>query len=195
MKPVPQTPPSPRCLIRSLILSISPPSRKIPLHPTHFSTSIPSISVMIMMSAHFGHFMSASFGSVIATSLGQLIAAPVVKLKGYWMTEHIVRWRVKVNRQKSEMPINDRSRKQSDSRNMLPRQFRQYKPRSLRTEITKSRAVSLIQSSIAPISASGSILRAPNGNPTIRAIAMPSFHFIGRIPQRQISSHFHVTTT
>jgi hypothetical protein len=47
--------------------------------------------VMIMMSAHFGHFMSASFGSVIATSLGQLIAAPVVKLKGYWMTEHIVR--------------------------------------------------------------------------------------------------------
>jgi hypothetical protein len=64
--------------------------------------------VMIMMSAHFGHFMSASFGSVIATSLGQLIAAPVVKLKGYWMTEHIVRWRVKVNRQKSEMQINDR---------------------------------------------------------------------------------------
>ncbi len=70
----------------------------------------------------------------------------------------------------------------------------QNKPRSLRTEITKSRAVSLAQSSIAPISPSGSILRTPNGNPTIRAIAMPSSHFIGRIPQRQISSHFHVTT-
>jgi len=59
----------------------------------------------------------------------------------------------------------------------------------LRTEITKSRAVSLTQSSIAPISASGSILRAPNGNPTITAIAMPSFQVIGRSPQRQISSH------
>jgi len=45
------------------------------------------------------------------------------------------------------------------------------------------------QSSIAPISASGSILRAPNGNPTITAIAMPSFQVIGRSPQRQISSH------
>ena len=36
------------------------------LHPMHFSTSIPSILVMIMMSAHFGHFMSASFGSVMS---------------------------------------------------------------------------------------------------------------------------------
>ena len=34
----------------------------------------------------------------------------------------------------------------------------QNKPRSLRTEITKSRAVSLAQSSIAPISPSGNIL-------------------------------------
>ena len=46
-----------------------------------------------------------SLGSIIATSLGQLIAAPVVKLKGYWMTEHIVRWRVKVNRQKVECKL------------------------------------------------------------------------------------------
>jgi hypothetical protein len=30
---------------------------------------------------------------------------PVVKLKGYWMTEHIVRWRVKVNRQKVECKL------------------------------------------------------------------------------------------
>src|SRR5919106_470316 len=113
MKPMPQTPSSPRCLIRSLILSISPPSRKIPLHPMHFSTSIPSILVMIMLGDDhdvrtFRAFYVSSFGSVIATSLGQLIAAPVVKLKGYWMIEHIVRWRVKVNRQKSEMQINDR---------------------------------------------------------------------------------------
>ena len=72
MKPIPQPRPSSRCVIRSLILSISPPSRKIPLHPLHFSTSMPSMSVMIIMSAHFGHFISALFGSVIATSLGQL---------------------------------------------------------------------------------------------------------------------------